>query len=130
MISPITLITFVTGLLQIGHDLHDLHDLKNTNLTHSFLTLVNRVNPVHFFFPRSLVDVSDLNLQVCKPFQRRQARHEEALTAAKRVEGFDAVDAASHRLLRNGERCSLFLQPDNGITLVTGADEIAVIDPT
>ena len=38
------------------------------------------------------------------------------------------MDAASHRLLRNGERCSFFLQPDNGITLVTGADEIAVID--
>jgi len=27
-------------------------------LTHSFLNLVNRVNPVHFFFPRSLVAVS------------------------------------------------------------------------
>jgi hypothetical protein len=88
------------------------------------------VNPVHFFFPRSLVGVGDLIMQVCKPFQRRQARHEEVLTAAEHVEGFYAVDAASHRLLRNGERCSFFLQPDNGITLVTGADEIAVVDPT
>src|SRR6185437_16484620 len=31
--------------------------------------------------------------------------------------------------LWNGECCSFFLQPDDRITLVTGADEIAVIDP-
>ena len=67
--------------------------------------------------------------QLCKPFQRRQARHEEVLAAAKHVESFDAMDAASHRLLRNAERCAFFLQPDNWITFITGADEIAVIDP-
>ena len=39
------------------------------------------------------------------------------------------MNAVPHRLLRNGERRFFFLQPDNGITLVTGADEIAVIDP-
>src|SRR6185437_12354317 len=66
---------------------------------------------------------------VCKPFQRRQARHEEVLAPAKHIEGLDAMEAASHRLLRNGERCSLFLQPDNGIALVTGVDEIAIVDP-
>jgi len=34
---------------------------------------------------------------VCKPFQGRQARHEEVLAAAKHVEGFDAADNSRPR---------------------------------
>src|SRR5215471_5876493 len=68
-------------------------------------------------------------VRVCKPFQSGQARHEEVLASAKHVERFDAVDATSYRLLRDGERCSSLLQPDNRVTLVTGTDEIAVVDP-
>jgi len=65
--------------------------------------------------------------QVCKPFQRRQAWHEER-RRPKHVEGFELVDASAHRLLRNDERRFLFL-PDNRIPFVTCTDEIAVVDP-
>ena len=68
-------------------------------------------------------------LKFASQFNAADARHEKVLAAAKHVERFDAVDAASDRLLRNGERRAFLLPPDDRVTLVADTDEIAVVDP-
>src|SRR5215471_1634404 len=81
--------------------------------------------------PSTWSDMASLrsSAQVCDPAQGTDARHEEILAAAQHVERLDAVNASSHRLLRNGENRPFLLPPDDRITLVADPDEIAVIDP-
>src|SRR5262245_30192370 len=67
--------------------------------------------------------------QVGEPLQGREARQEEVLAAAQYVERFDAVHAAPHRLLRDGEGRSRLLPPDDRVALASRADEIALVDP-
>src|SRR5262245_32114925 len=63
------------------------------------------------------------------PFQGRETRHEEVLAALEHVERLDAVKTTPHRFLRNRERPPVLLPPNDRVTLVAGADEIAVVDP-
>src|SRR5262245_26630763 len=62
--------------------------------------------------------------QVREPLQRADTRHEEVLTAAEHIERLDAVDAASHRVLRNGENRSFLLSPDDRIALLADPEEV------
>src|SRR6185369_1177033 len=55
------------------------------------------------------LDLSEL----AQPSQGGQTRHEEVLSAAEHVEGFDSVNAAPDRFPRNGETRPFFLQSDN-----------------
>src|SRR5678810_419231 len=70
-----------------------------------------------------------MSFQVCQPLQCAHARHEKVLAALEHVEGFDATNASSDRLLWNREGASWLLPPDDRVALVTNADEIAVVDP-
>src|ERR1700759_2323778 len=67
--------------------------------------------------------------EVREPSQGGQGGYEEVLAAPQHVEGLDPVDAAPHRLLRDGERRPVLLEADIGVALGAQAHEVAVVDP-
>src|SRR5690242_12948066 len=71
----------------------------------------------------SFISVAAGLAEVTDPSQGGQGRHEEVLAAAQHVECLDAVDPAPDRMLRDGERRAVLLQPDVRITFVAQVHE-------
>src|ERR1700730_5965943 len=70
-----------------------------------------------------------LALEICQPFQRREAWHEEILPATQHIERLDVVNAAPDRLCGNRERRAFLLKADNRIPFLANSREISVVNP-